>query len=196
MKTVKKLTVAALVIGMSLTANQVMAGNGHGGSFQHNGTALNTAATDICNSDIATIAGVVTEAGLYGQGMQIDTGSEVVTVYGVGPLRYWTSVDVDRPAVGDEVSVEAALTVFSDGTEKSIAISITIGDETIDLRDDDCLPMWRGGNRVSLLDGQSAVVARNGRGGGNGPGDGTGNGGNGPGDGSGNGPGTGDCVNG
>lgn len=97
------------------------------------------------------ITGVVSEIGLQGQGLKVDTGDGIVTVYGMGPIRYWTESGIDRPTVGEEVLINAVEVTFSDGSKKIIALDITMmvdGEriETIDLRDDSGLPLWRGSN--------------------------------------------------
>ena len=199
MKVIKKMAAAACIIGMGVIGGQAMAGNGYGGSMKTNNNTGTSMYVDICESEEIIISGIVSEANLYtGQGIVID-GTE--TVSGIGPLRYWDSLDVSRPAVGDNVEINARTVTFSDGSTKNIATSITFidGDNTVELRDADCLPNWRGGrgtgkmlNLSSLDSNDTMLLARGGRGGG-GLGDGTGNG---PKDGSGNGKGTGDCLNG
>ena len=95
------------------------------------------------------ISGTVAEVCTEGQGLKIDTGDPaMVTVYGIGPVRYWTDQDVPRPTVGEDVSINAVEVTFSDGSTKIIATDMTFfSDETtIDLRDDAGLPLWRGGN--------------------------------------------------
>ena len=48
-------------------------------------------------------------------------------------------------------NITARTVTFSDGTEKDIAITVTIGDVQVDLRDDDCTPLWRGGRDGQAL---------------------------------------------
>ena len=199
MKTMKKMATAACIIGMSMITGQAMAGHG-GGSCNCranlNPNACPMMCVDICAGEPVTISGTVVDAGVStAQGMRIDTGSEVVTVYGIGPIRYWNSLEIARPDVGDQVEIDANTVTFSDGTKKDIAITVTIGDVQVDLRDDDCIPLWRGGRdgqalNLSSMTSDYSLMAQ---GKGYGPGDGTGTG-TGPGDGTGNGPGTGDCL--
>ena len=98
------------------------------------------------NGEPLEITGIVAEVGTEGQGLKIDTGDAIVTVYGIGPLRYWTDQDVARPTVGEEITINGVEVTFSDGSSKIIATGVEIGGETIDLRDDSGLPLWRGGN--------------------------------------------------
>ncbi|MDQ7032758.1 MAG: hypothetical protein Q9M37_08630 [Desulfonauticus sp.] len=93
-----------------------------------------------------TIEGVV-ESVPYpaNQGLKIDTGEEVVTVYGIGPVWYWDKEEVAYPTVGEDVEVDGYEVNFSDGSTRIVATKITIGGQTIELRDDDGRPLWRGG---------------------------------------------------
>ena len=124
---------------------------GGGGAGLGSGTGIG--AGTCINSNIATatpveVSGTVANVCNYGQGIGIDTGEEIVQVYGIGPIRYWESVlDVARPDVGDTISVDAREVTFSDGTVKIIAFEITLdGEGTIGLRDlETGLPLWRGG---------------------------------------------------
>ena len=97
------------------------------------------------------IIGVVSEIGPEGQGLKVDTDSGIISVYGIGPIRYWAESGIDRPTVGEEVIINAVEVTFSDGSKKIVALEITVmvdGEpiETIDLRDDSGFPLWRGGN--------------------------------------------------
>ncbi len=202
MKAYKKITAAALIIGMSMVAGQAGAGQGQGNRNGNDGTATTgTMPTDICAGD-EIIVGTVTDAVQFsGTGLQLDTDEGMITVYGIGPLRYWDAIEVDRPTVGEEVTVDARQVVFSDGSEKTIAVSLTIGEDSVELRDaETCIPLWRGGgnyNLSALSVDSDFLLARGGQGrGGHGPGNGTGNGGTGPGGGTGNGSKNGDCING
>ncbi len=93
-----------------------------------------------------TVSGIVTSLGTQGQGMSIDTGTEVVTIYGIGPVRYWAMLDVARPQIGESVEVQGYKVTFSDGTSKIIATTININGSEIQLRDPDSgVPLWRNG---------------------------------------------------
>ena len=99
------------------------------------------------------ITGIVYECGARGSGIQIDTGDEIVSVFGKGPIWYWQAQDVDFPEVGDTVTIYAYEITFSDGTVKLVADSIDLDDDEIadiDLRDDEGRPLWRQqGKRIS-----------------------------------------------
>ncbi len=84
------------------------------------------------------------------QGIQIDTGDEVVTVYGIGPIWFWQQNGVPYPTVGEDIVVDGYEITYVDGTQRIVATQVTISGQTIVLRGDDGRPQWRGGpNSVS-----------------------------------------------
>ncbi len=103
--------------------------------------------------DPIAISGVVYECDARGSGIQIDTGDEIVGIFGKGSVWYWQDLGVDFPEVGATVIIYAYEITFSDGTVKLVADSFDLdGDEIIDidLRDDDGRPLWRQqGKRIS-----------------------------------------------
>ncbi len=119
------------------------------------------AAVNIFDGEAVTVTGTVSEIQNYGQGVQIDTGTETVTVYGLGPIRYWEQLDADYPAVGDTISVSAYNVTLSDGSARTIAASVSIGEETVALRDADTgLPLWRGQGHGRGFKGNSSCPFR------------------------------------
>jgi hypothetical protein len=106
------------------------------------GTALRPCLL-IINGDPVTVSGTVYAACYAGQGLTVDTGDELVTVYGLGPQWYWDLLGVDKPDVGETVEIEAVKVTFSDNTEKIIAISVAMGDDMVELRDENGRPLWR-----------------------------------------------------
>jgi hypothetical protein len=99
---------------------------------------------DILSGTPFTYTGDVVSLSEPGQGMVIATETENVTIYGLGPIRYWQSLDVARPAVGETVTVEG-YTVDYNGVLRNIAMSMTIGGQTVQLRDPSTgLPLWSG----------------------------------------------------
>lgn len=132
------ITLITLVIIM-VTTGTVWAGRGVGPG---DGTGP---VTNIFDGIAVEITGTVTAVGLFGEGCQVDIGTEIVTVYGLGPVRFWNSLGIDRPTVGEEVTIEGYEITFSDGSSKIIAFSVTLGDDTLVLRDADTgKPLWRG----------------------------------------------------
>jgi hypothetical protein len=128
----------ALVFGLFCTS-LTWAGRGMG---MRDGSMLNLDLTDT-----TTITGTVLSSGVAGAGLTIDEGNGVITtVYGMGPLSYWESLEVAKPTVGETVAIDALAVTFSDGTTRLIAVSLTIDDTFITLRTADG-PAWRGLNK-------------------------------------------------
>lgn len=81
-------------------------------------------------------------------GMVIATDAGNVTVYGIGPIRFWNTRDVYRPAVGDIVAVSGYTVDFS-GVERNIAMTITVDGTEVELRDPETArPLWAGGRKA------------------------------------------------
>ncbi len=79
--------------------------------------------------------------------MVLATEEGNVIIYGIGPVRYWESLGVDRPGVGETVTV-SGYTVNYNGIECNIAMNFIIDSENIvQLRDPETgLPLlWRRG---------------------------------------------------
>lgn len=76
----------------------------------------------------------------------VDTGQSkgLVTVYGIGPERYWDQKDVPYLTKG----VHVIITAYESDLKKYVAYRIVIendnGSYSIDLRNEDCEPLWRG----------------------------------------------------
>ncbi len=90
-----------------------------------------------------TISGTVFEALYEGNGLTVDTGTEQVTIYGLGPQFYWDELSISKPDVGEEVIIDALELTFSDGNVRIIATTVTIEDVVVSLRDEDGRPLWR-----------------------------------------------------
>ncbi len=142
MKDIKVLTLsAAIALFTLISAVHAMAFNGQGVA-DGTGPIVNIFSDGVP----VTISGVIAESSYDGTGVQIDTGTEVITVYGLGSYRYWDSLGVERPSVGDTVTVNGYEVTFSDGTVKIIAADVTVDGQTIELRDPETgTPLWRGG---------------------------------------------------
>jgi hypothetical protein len=101
-----------------------------------------TAAT-ICEGTPFAVTGIVVNIGIPGEGVIIDTGTSVVTIYGIGSLDYWAANNITRPAIGEVVTVTGYTVVLSDVT-LNVAMSITVGGVTLQVRDvTTCVPLWR-----------------------------------------------------
>lgn len=205
MKNIKsKVIVTLTALSLFIAAPSVFAGNGKG---------LGTGTGPICNitdGTLVQVTGIVADLGTMGSGIGIDTGVEIITVFGMGPIAFWTAANIANPEIGEDITVNGYEITLSDGSTRIIAESVIVSDQELILRDSESgVPLWRGcfgngkkfGNCISLLPANltqdSIILARggNGKGGGNGPKDGSGNGGNGPKDGSGNGKKSGTCIN-
>ena len=140
MKVMKKVLTGSMIALMVLflSAGLGLAGNGKGPG---DGTGPDPLHFVIEDSDF-TITGQVS-ALAPGEGLIIATDSESITIYGIGPVKYWDSQDVVRPAVGDSVTVDAYQVDYN-GEIRNIATSITVGNDTVELRESDGLPLWRG----------------------------------------------------
>ena len=54
--------------------------------------------------------------------MEVDLGEgEIVSIYGIGSLSYWSSLGVYQPTLGENVEVEYATITFSDDSTKNVA---------------------------------------------------------------------------
>ncbi|MDZ7700111.1 MAG: hypothetical protein U5R49_25350 [Deltaproteobacteria bacterium] len=141
----KKILTSSMIAVMVvfLSVGFALAGYGQGG----NGTGAGDGTGpvhDIYSGVPFTYTGDVSGM-VPGQGWVIDIGEEDVTIFGIGPIRYWESLEVDRPAVGDTITV-SGYAVDYNGVIRNIATTILIGDATVDLRDSETgAPLWRGG---------------------------------------------------
>lgn len=135
------ITLYLAVLFTFFTAPMVFAGNGHG-VMDGTGPALT-----ITDGVPVEISGIVADIGTPGSGMSIDTGSEIVTVFGIGPQKYWDAAGITRPEVGEEVVVSGYGITLSDGSSRIIATSIIVDGQTLELRDAETgAPLWRGMN--------------------------------------------------
>lgn len=97
-----------------------------------------------CSGVIETITGTVESYGIPGGGLVVVTDTSTETLYGLGPMWYWERNDMDRPEIGETVTIQAE-TVTIGSVTKKVIISITINGQTLVLRDSaTCLPLWRG----------------------------------------------------
>src|SRR4030042_4100523 len=106
----KKLTVIIMIF-MLLVSFTAYAGNGNQKRIQ----TKNNVCSNVLSETLVTIAGTVIGIGSL-NGLVLDTGTGQVTIYGIGPEWYWEKNEVDRPEMGDSVTVNAYEVLFSDGT--------------------------------------------------------------------------------
>ncbi len=101
---------------------------------------------DILAGTPVTVSGVVEDIGPAVRGVVINTGTESVTVNGLGSFFYWEEQGVSYPDVGETITVDGYEVEFPDGTIRLIAASVTVEGETIELRDPETgTPLWRRG---------------------------------------------------
>ena len=90
--------------------------------------------------------GVITSAGIPGDGVEISTVDGLVTVFGLGPSSYWRSLGLNKLeelAIGAPISVTGIVMDYN-GDLKNLVTTITIGGLTFDLRDPVTgMPLWR-----------------------------------------------------
>lgn len=76
-------------------------------------------------------------------GLVLSTSSGEVTIYGLGPERYWERMDVDFPSVGETIGVKGRILQLNE-TQRYVAFSVTIDGDEILLRDSETgCPLWR-----------------------------------------------------
>lgn len=137
---------AALVLFLS--AGWGLAGNGKGGGGQGGG-GYGTGISIVCSGTPVNIEGTVSIVAYGGSGMVVNQsdGTEVI-VYGIGPYRYWESLGIEPPDVGEAVIV-SGMEVDFNGTLRIVAMSITVDGQLAQLREL-CVdgtggqPLWRG----------------------------------------------------
>ena len=133
----KNLIVLSLFVVIALGQTAYAAGPGQGQALHQQTTTKN-----ICVGSPETITGIVTGAWVPGAGLTIEGDSGTVTVFGLGPVWYWDANNIDRPDLGEFVSVDASGVIY---TTQKVILSLTIDGQTLQLRDPStCLPVWRG----------------------------------------------------
>jgi len=146
MKKVLTGSVIALMV-LFLSMGLGLAGQGQG-SGQGAGDGTGPAPIhDITGGTFFTVTGTVVTIAT-GEGLELVTDAGTISVYGLGSLRYWDSLGVDRPAVGDTVMVSGYEVVYGvdengENIVRNVATSITVGGVEVVLRDEEGLPLWR-----------------------------------------------------
>ena len=106
---------------------------------------------DVNLDEAKKIEGVVIDCGVSGTGLTLtdvfvdEVASEDITVYGMGPLKYWEEENVTKPTDTDKVIIYAVEVTYLNGTTRLIAVSVSIEgvEEPVLLRTDEG-PAWRG----------------------------------------------------
>ena len=135
----RKFSVVLLILTFAVTSLVFAADPQHRNRDRNRGQTCDA----VLRGGVETIAGTVASIGHH-QSMVVETAEETqVKIYGIGPYWYWDANDMDKPTVGDAVDVSAFAVPFADGI-RYVAQSITVGGQTIELRDlNTGCPLWR-----------------------------------------------------
>jgi hypothetical protein len=99
----------------------------------------------VLNSQQETFTGTVADIGKKNCAvLEYQVGDEVkqVKIYGLGPNWYWEANEMEKPIVGDLVTITAYAVVFLDAT-RYVAASVMIGEDILQLRDPETgCPLW------------------------------------------------------
>ena len=101
----------------------------------------------VLDSEQETFTGTVANIG-KGTCIVLELEDETqVKIFGFGPNWYWESLGIERPGIGDVVTITVYAVPFADAV-RYVAASVTSGDQTIQLRDPETgCPLWRGYNK-------------------------------------------------
>jgi hypothetical protein len=140
MKHIKSMvTVTLTALILFLAAPATFAGNSQGSGDGSDPVS------NIMDGTPVEVSGVVESIGTTGMGIGIDTGSEIVTVFGIGPIAFWNVTGIARPEIGEQIVVNGYEITFSDGSTKIVAFSVIVDGQEIILRDPvSGVPLWRG----------------------------------------------------
>lgn len=131
-----KIIVMALCIGLLFASGATARRNFTGQRC----TAI-PCATVLSGQELAINGTIVGVSG--GQGITVNDGQETITVYGLGPVWYWSNLEADRPTIGDNVEIDASVVTLSDGSERIIIMSIEVDGISVQLRNlETGCPLW------------------------------------------------------
>jgi len=106
----------------------------------------------VLDSQQETLTGTVANIG-KGTCIVLELEDETqVKIYGLGPIWYWKSFGIEKPGIGDVVTITAYAVPFLDAT-RYVAASVTVAEntpeeQTIQLRDPETgCPLWLGYNK-------------------------------------------------
>ncbi len=138
--------VIAAALGLGSVSSNLNAGNGPGTG---SGPML-----DLADAVCETVSGIVAEVGYNGSGYLLDTGeTELLSLFGLGPSRFWDNMGITQPLVGETIDAYVCWVTFSDGSEKAIAVTVTIDGTEVLLRDAETgQPAWRGVDNANGAD--------------------------------------------
>jgi hypothetical protein len=101
----------------------------------------------VLNSQQDTFTGTVADIGKRNCVVLEFEDTTQVKIYGLGPHWYWESLGIEKPGIGDPVTITAYTVPFADAV-RYIAASVTTAEGTIHLRDPETgCPLWLGYNK-------------------------------------------------
>jgi len=147
MRNFKKIAMTFLVVMVVMAGTLPVSARQGMGQAQGQGLANGTGPmASIYDGVSVTVVGKVAALPAIGDpGLKIDDGAEIITVYGIGSFMVWEALGYEPLTVGEDVSIAAYEVTFIDESTKLIAVAVTVGDQTITLRDEEGRPIWRRG---------------------------------------------------
>ncbi|MEA2108418.1 MAG: hypothetical protein U9P07_03240 [Pseudomonadota bacterium] len=143
MRNFKKIAMTFLVVMVVMAGTlPVSAGQGRGQGLADGSGPM----VSIYDGESVNVVGKVAALPAIGDpGLKIDDGAEIITVYGIGSSMVWEALGYEPLTVGEEVTIAAYEVTFIDESTKLIAVAVTVGEQTIPLRDEEGRPIWRRG---------------------------------------------------
>lgn len=151
----RKILSVIAVLALAFIPITLAAYHGNGGGGYHGGGNGNRGGNgygpgngtgpihDILAGTPITYSGTVVSAGYWGNGMVISTADGNIKLYGLGSWRYWNSLNVKLPDVGEQIVVKG-YTVEFNGSPRNILMSAEIDGVVVQLRDPETgIPLWR-----------------------------------------------------
>jgi len=89
------LMVLFLSAGLGLARNGGGHGGGGGAGGVGGGSCDGTGISLVCSGVPTAVDGTVATESYLGSGLQIDTGSGIVAIYGIGPYWYWEKLHIE-----------------------------------------------------------------------------------------------------
>lgn len=146
----RKVMTGSLIALLILVLGTVsgIAGNGKG---QVNGQGTGSGdCSHIFDGSPFNYYGDVVSIGPQVGGLVMNVNGQNITINGIGPNRYWASLGISKPTVGETIEV-FGYTVDYNGQMRNIAVSMILGDDSIQLRDPDTgCPLWRRASRQGV----------------------------------------------
>ncbi|MCP4219853.1 MAG: hypothetical protein GY765_34795 [bacterium] len=140
-KTVKMVLAILSLMVLPLAAQMHGGGHGNGG----NGNGGGGQCYNITEGTPFAFDGTVISVGTRYSQVVASTSTGNLTVTGLGSNRYWDSLDMTKPVVGDSISGKGYAVSYND-VVRNILTDITVNGTLVPLRDENGKPLWRGRN--------------------------------------------------